>query len=64
MGFRSRGKSCRFFMSDMNPLDLVRRADRVRNAIQRVAGDAVDPLHAGVGKNLHQQIRYFLLGQI
>src|SRR5215813_10896199 len=40
--FRSCGKGGRLFVPQMNPLKAVGGANRVRNAVKRVAGQAID----------------------
>ncbi len=44
--FGARRESGDFFMSDVNPLDFALTADGIRQAVQAVAHDFVDPLHA------------------
>src|SRR6202022_407366 len=62
MRFRSSSKRCRFFVSHMNPLDLLLRSNRVRNAVERVAGNAVNLTNSCLSENLHQQVRYLFPG--
>src|ERR1700674_1836798 len=62
MRFRSGGKRCRLFMSHVNPLKLFLCANRVRDAVQRVARNTVNPLYSRLRENIHQQVRYFFLG--
>jgi len=41
------GRKCRdLLVADMEPFDLALAADRVRQAIEAVADNALDPLHA------------------
>jgi hypothetical protein len=61
MAFRSRGKGGRLFVPHVNPLKTVCHADRIRDAIQRIARNPVDPPDACFGENLYQQIRYCFL---
>ena len=61
MRFRSRGKGGRFFMAYANPLNVASSPHRVRDAVQRIARNAVDSPDARIRKNLHQQIRYCFL---
>jgi hypothetical protein len=60
MRFRSSGKRRRLFMSHMNPLKSFLCANRVRNAVERVAGNTVDLPNSCFRKHIHQQVRYFL----
>src|SRR6267378_1019298 len=62
MSFRSSGKGCRLFMPDMNPLNLFLCANRVGDAIERVAGNTVNLPNSCFSENLHQQVCYFFLG--
>src|SRR6267154_786573 len=64
MRLRSSSKRCRLFMSHMNPLNLFPRANRVRNAVERVAGNTVNSLNSYFHQHIHQQLRYFLLGHL
>ena len=52
------GKKTPFPHVSDEPLNIVRRTDRVRDAIKRIARDAVDHPNSCFSKNLHQQIRY------
>src|ERR1035438_6082179 len=61
MSFSARGKSRHFFMPKMNPFQLFRCPDRVGNAVERVAGDAVNPPNSRRSQNIDQQISYLLL---
>jgi hypothetical protein len=62
MRLRSRGKRRRFFVSHMDPLNLLVCANRVRDAIERIARNAVNLPDSCFGKNIHQQIGYFFPG--
>src|ERR1700675_1547327 len=62
MSFRSGGKRRRLFMSHVNPLNLISCANRVRNAIERVARKTVNPPNPCVYENIHQQVRNLFLG--
>ncbi len=62
MCFRSRGKCCRLLMSHVNPSNSFLRANRVRDAIERVAGNTVDLPNACFRENIDQQVRDFCLG--
>src|ERR1700761_2380252 len=49
------GRECgRLFVTDMNPLDILARSDRVGDAIQRIPGNTVYPLNSCFDKNLHK----------
>src|SRR5271165_6325591 len=60
MRFGTGRKGCRFFMAHVNPMDILSRADRVGNAVQRISGNAVYPLNSCLHKNFHKKIRYIL----
>jgi len=62
MSFRSSGKRCRLFMPDMNPLNLFLGANRVGDAVERVAGNTVNLPNSCFSENLYQQVCYFFLG--
>ncbi len=64
MRFRSGGKGGRFFVACMHPLHVPSGANGVCDAVERIAGEAVDSPDARIRKNLHQQIRYFFLGHL
>src|SRR2546422_589007 len=53
MRVRARSKRRRLFMSHVNPLDIVPFAEGIRDAIERVARDAVDSLDASSSQSLH-----------
>ena len=53
MGIRARGKGCRFFMPQMNPIELFGCSNRVGNAIERIAGDTVNPPDSCFCQNIH-----------
>src|SRR5208282_3414542 len=42
------GEGCRFFMPHMQPVDLAALSHGVREAVQRIAHDAIDPPHSGL----------------
>src|SRR5580698_9232095 len=44
---RAGRESCNLLMADMDPFDPVLAPDRVSDAVEAVADDAVDTLHAG-----------------
>src|SRR5438309_11856000 len=61
MRFRSGGKRCRLLMSRMNPLNSFLCANRVRDAVERVAGNTVNLPNSCFSENIHQQFCYFFL---
>ena len=61
MSLSARGKSCCFFMAQMNPIQFSGGSDRLGNAVEGIAGDAVNPAHPGLCQNINQQICYFFL---
>jgi hypothetical protein len=61
MRFRAGRKRRRFLVPHMDPLNLLVCANRVRNAIERIAGNAINLPDSCFGKNIHQQIGYFFL---
>src|ERR1700693_2850394 len=62
MRLRSGGKRRRFFVSHMDPLNLLVGVNRVRDAVERMARNSVNLPDSCFGKNIHQQICYFFLG--
>jgi hypothetical protein len=62
MRFRAGGKRRRLFVSHMDPLNWLVCANRVRDAIERIAGNAVNTPNSSFGKNIHQQICYVFPG--
>jgi hypothetical protein len=61
MRLRSGGKRRRLLVPHMDPLNLLVGANRVRDAIERIARNAVYSPDSCFGKNIHQQICYFFL---
>jgi hypothetical protein len=61
VGFCSSGEGRRFLMAQMDPIQFSGRADRVGNAVERVAGNSIDSLDSCFRENIHQQVRYFFL---
>jgi hypothetical protein len=53
MRIRARGEGRRFFMPQMNPIQLFGCSNRVGNAIERVAGDTVNPPDPRFRQNIH-----------
>jgi hypothetical protein len=62
MSFSSSGKRCGLFMPHVNPLHLFLCANRVGDAVERVAGNPVNLSNSCFRENLHQQVRYFFPG--
>ncbi len=60
MSFRAGGKRRCFFMADVNPLNLLRCANGIGDAVERIAGHTVNLPDTRFRKNFHKQIRYFL----
>src|ERR1700722_3786842 len=56
----SGGKRCCLFVAHMNPADLFLSSDRIGDAVQRVAGNSVNPLDSCRRKSLHQYVGYCL----
>ena len=54
---RERG---RLLMAHVDPLNLRPCAYRIRDAVERIAADAVNPLNAGFQQNIYQQVGYSL----
>ena len=61
MGFRAGGKRRRFFMSHMNPSNLFMSPNRVRDSVERIAGDSVNSLDSCRSESIHKQVRYLFL---
>src|SRR4030095_13266837 len=57
MGFRAGGKRRRFFMSHVNPSNLLLASNRVRDSVERVARDSVESLDSRRSKGIHKQVR-------
>ena len=53
------GKGSRFFVAYVHPLDLLVAPDRIGDAVQRVAGDTINTLDAGLGQRLDKDFRDF-----
>ena len=62
MSFRSSGKRCCLFMPHVNPLNLFLCANRVGDAVERVAANTVNLPNSCFSENFYQQVRYFFLG--
>jgi hypothetical protein len=61
MGFCARGKRCRFFMAQMDPIKFSGGSNRVGNAVERITRDSENLPNSSFGQNIHQHVRYFLL---
>jgi len=57
---RARGKSGRFFMTDVNPLHRTASSDNVGNAVERIPRYTIDALHPRMGQSVYQQFAYGL----
>jgi hypothetical protein len=57
MRLRSCGESGSLFMPDVDPLSAIAGANRVCDAIERIAGYAVHPTNACIEENVEQQVR-------
>src|ERR1700739_252760 len=44
----------RLFVAHVNPLNLLLPSNRVGNSVEGIAGNSVDPFHAGCRKSLHE----------
>src|SRR5438094_509644 len=62
MRFRSGGEGRRFLVTNVHPMDLLIAANGVRDPVQRIAGDAVDPLNSRRAENIDELICYPFLG--
>jgi hypothetical protein len=60
MRFRSGGKRCGLFVSDVDPLNRLVFADGIGDAIERVAGNTIDLLNSCFRENIYEQVRNFL----
>src|SRR6202162_2982200 len=58
MRFRSSSKRRRLFMPYVNPLNSFAYANRIRDPVERVAGNAVDSRNPCFRQHIHQQVRY------
>src|SRR5476651_1959431 len=64
MSFSARRKGCYFLVPDMNPLDLALPANRVRQTIEAVSNDSVDPLDTRGGERLRKLVGYCLCHEV
>jgi hypothetical protein len=54
-----RERGC-LFMAHANPLDVLAGANRIRDAIERIARDSVNSLNVRFQQNVYQQVSYSL----
>src|ERR1700681_46800 len=62
MRFRSSRKRRRLFMPYVNPLNSFACANRIRDPVKRVAGNAVDATNSRFRQHIHQQASYVFPG--
>src|SRR5262245_59971247 len=60
MCFRSGSKGSALLMPDVDPTQQPTSSNGVRDAVERIAGNPIDSLHAGMNQSLHQQFRNIL----
>jgi hypothetical protein len=60
MRFRSRGKRCGLFVSDVDPLNGLVFANGVGDAIERVAGNTIDLLNSCFRESIYEHSATFL----
>src|ERR1700758_154200 len=58
MGLGAGGECCCLLVSYTNPTNVLSNANRIRNSVEGVAGDSIDPFHASIDKNVYQQFGY------
>jgi hypothetical protein len=56
-GFGTGGEGCHFLMANVHPGNFSKSSQTVVEPVQAVSGDAPNPLDAGIGEGLNQQIR-------
>jgi hypothetical protein len=61
MRLRASSKCGRFFVSDVNPFDSFVGTDYVRDSIERVTRNTVNPLHSSQHKCVDEELRIFFL---
>jgi hypothetical protein len=64
MRFRARRERPCLLITHADPLDILAGANRIRDAIERVAGDAVNSLNARSHENVDQQVSHSLCHSI
>src|ERR1700692_3297350 len=62
MRFRASSKRRRLFMPYVNPLNSFACANRIRDPVERVAGNAVDSRNSRFRQHIHQQVCYVFPG--
>jgi hypothetical protein len=60
MRLRPRRERACLLVAHADPLDILAGANRIRDAIERIAGDAVNALNARSHENVYQQVRHSL----
>ncbi len=61
MRFRASGKRRRLLMSHVNPARVLSPANCIRDAVERVACEAVNSLNSRPSESLQEQVGYFFL---
>jgi hypothetical protein len=59
LAFRPRREGRRLLVAHVHPLDLFVLANRIRYAVQRVAGQTIDTFHAGLDQRIDKDLRDF-----
>jgi hypothetical protein len=62
MRFRTSSKRRRLFMPYVNPLNSFACANRIRDPVERVAGNAVNSRNSCFRQYIHQQVGYVFPG--
>jgi hypothetical protein len=57
MGFRTGGEGGSFFVSDMNPAEIVANSNGFGYAVERVAGNAIHASCTGASQDVDEQLR-------
>ena len=58
VGFRPGGKCRHLLVPHVDPIEPSSGSDGVRNTVEGVAGNTVDPLNPGFSENVHEQLRH------
>jgi hypothetical protein len=58
MCFGTRGERSNFFVPHMNPLDPAMTADRVGQAVEAIANDAIHPFHTCCHQHFDELFRH------
>jgi hypothetical protein len=56
LGLGAGGKGRRFLVADMRPRNVLPRPDGIRDAIERVSGDTVDPADPGIYQGVNDDV--------